>query len=417
MKIGITRGTRDMGTSQLRSRRPIRIPYALAVHGEAELRAIVRLLRQRRTILGPMTRKFEQQIARLFGKKHGVMVNSGSSANLLAFEVLGLPEGSEVITPLLTFSTTVAPIVQKRLVPAFVDVRPGTYLVDLDQVQDVIGPKTKALLIPSLLGNVPDFAALQEMASNRGLWLIEDSCDTLGATFNGRPTGSYSHISTTSFYGSHVITAAGGGGMTCVDDDDLDRKLRIFRGWGRTSAVNESEDIAQRYATTLAGIPYDGKFIFEAIGYNFLPLELSAAFGSVQVKRLKTFSAIRRRNFDLLRRFFTEFEEFFILPEVLPGVRTNWLAFPLTIRDGAPFQRLEIVRHLEARGVQTRPVFTGNVLKHPGFRNISAKCRPGGYPVTDSVMRNSFLVGCHHGLTTAHVAYLQRVFREFLAKR
>jgi CDP-6-deoxy-D-xylo-4-hexulose-3-dehydrase len=406
-----------MGTSRSRSRKPIRIPYALAVHGEAELRAVVSLLRERRTILGPMTRKFEQQIARLFGKKHGVMVNSGSSANLLALEVLGLPEGSEVITPMLTFSTTVAPILQKRLIPAFVDVRPGTYLVDLDQVHDLISPKTKALLIPSLLGNVPDLAALREMASNRGLWLIEDSCDTVGATFNGRPTGSYSHISTTSFYGSHVITAAGGGGMACVNDDDWDRKLRIFRGWGRSSAVTESEDIAQRYATKLAGMPYDAKFIFEAIGYNLLPLELSAAFGSVQVKRLKAFSAIRRRNFDLLRGFFMKFEELFILPEVLPGVRTNWLAFPLTIREGVRFTRLEIVQHLEGRGVQTRPVFTGNLLKHPGFRNISAKCRPAGYPVTDLVMRNAFLVGCHHGLTTGHVSYLQRVFREFLERR
>ena len=408
---------RTMSPKRSRSKKGRRIPYASAVHAEAELRAVVTLLRQRRTILGPMTRTFEQQIARLFGKKHGVMVNSGSSANLLAFEVLGLPEGSEVITPMLTFSTTVAPLVQKRLIPAFVDVQPGTYLASIDQVEELIGPKTRALMIPSLLGNVPNLSAWQEIATRRGLWLIEDSCDTLGATYDGRPSGAYTHISTTSFYGSHIITAAGGGGMICVNDDDYNRRLRVLRGWGRSSAVTESEDIAQRYATTLAGIPYDSKFIFEAIGYNFLPLELSAAFGSVQVRRLRTFSTIRRRNFESLRRFFKDFEEFFILPQELPGVRTNWLAFPLTIREGVPFTRLEIVQHLEARGVQTRPVFTGNVLKHPGFRNIAAKCRPEGYPVTDAVMKNSFLVGCHHGLGKADINYLKEVFREFLARR
>ncbi len=405
-----------MGKSRFRSKRKIRIPYALAVHGDGELQAIVTLLRDHRTILGPATRRFEQQIAELFGKKHAVMVNSGSSANLLALEVVGLPEGSEVITPMLTFSTTVAPLVQKRLIPAFIDVEPGTYLLNIDQVDELISPRTKALLVPSLLGNVPNLSALQETAKERGLWLIEDSCDTLGATFNGRPTGAYSHISTTSFYGSHIITAAGGGGMICVNDGDFDRRLRILRGWGRTSAVTESEDIGQRYATTLAGIPYDSKFVFEAIGYNFLPLELSAAFGSVQVKRLKTFSTIRRRNFESLRRFFEEFEEFFILPHEVPGVRTNWLAFPLTIRENAPFARLEVVQHLEARGVQTRPVFTGNVLRHPGFKNITAKCRPEGYPVTDAVMKNSFLIGCHHGLGKQDIDYLKEVFREFLSR-
>jgi CDP-6-deoxy-D-xylo-4-hexulose-3-dehydrase len=162
-------------------------------------------------------------------------------------------------------------------------------------------------------------------------------------------------------------------------------------------------------------VPYDAKFIFEAIGYNFLPLELSAAFGSVQLKQLTAFSRIRQRNFESLRRFFTRFEEFFVLPETLRATRTNWLAFPLTIKEGAPFTRLEVVQYLENRGVQTRPVFTGNVLRHPGFQGINAKCRPAGYPVTDSVMRNSFLVGCHHGLTEKHIEHLQHVFEEFLS--
>ena len=204
--------------------------------------------------------------------------------------------------------------------------------------------------------------------------------------------------------------------MICVNDRDFDRKLRVLRGWGRSSAVTESEDIGERYAAELEGIPYDSKFIFEAVGYNFLPLEISAAFGSVQLKRLQHFSMIRQRNFRFLAAFFKNFEEFFVLPEALPEVQTNWLAFPLTLRKGAPFTRLQIVQHLEARNVQTRPVFTGNLLRHPGFRGLSAKLLAGGYPVADFVMKNSFLVGCHHGLGRTHVEYLKGAFAEFLEK-
>ena len=187
----------------------LRVPYALAVHGKEEEATVLSLLRNRKTIMGEKTKEFEDKVAAIFGKKYGIMVNSGSSANLLAFELLHLPKGSEVITPVLTFSTTVAPIVHKGLMPVFVDVELGSFLIDLKQMKDAIKTKTKCLMIPSLLGNIPDLSFIRKVADENDLWYIEDSCDTIGAAFNREPTGKYSDISTTSFYGSHVITAAG----------------------------------------------------------------------------------------------------------------------------------------------------------------------------------------------------------------
>jgi len=392
----------------------MRIPYALAVHGDEELRAVVRVLKAHKTIQGKNIIAFEEKVAKLFGKRFGVMVNSGSSANLLAIELSALPEGSEIITPLLTFGTTLAPLVQKKLKPVFVDVKPGEYLADLGQVEEAIGPKTKALMIPLLLGNVPDMERLRRIARRHNLLFIEDSCDTLGAAFRGKPTGSYSDISTTSFYGSHIITAGGGGGMILVNNPEWARELKILRGWGRTSGVTESEAIEDRYSVRLGKIPYDAKFLFEKVGYNFLPLELSAAFGLAQLAKLPRFSKIRRKNFNALLSFFTGLDEFFILPRQHPRADTNWLAFPLTIRPEAPFKRFDLVKHLEERGVQTRPLFTGNALMHKAFKGISRRTPFSAYPHTDLITERSLVVGCHHGLEEKHIEYVKEVFSGFL---
>lgn len=395
----------------------IRVPYGLSVHGRDEVAAVVEVLRGN-TALGSRTEEFERRIATLVGKRHGVMVNSGSSANLLAFELLKLPPGSEVITPLLTFATTVAPIVQKGLVPVFVDVEPGTYVANLRQVQLSITRRTRALMIPSLLGNVPDYRQLRQIARRHRLWLIEDSCDTLGATINGTPAGRYSHITTTSFYGSHIINGAGGGGAICVNNPDWRRRLAVLRGWGRQSSLfgekQASERIANRFRTTLGGAPYDAKFIFSAIGYNFLPLEISAAFGLAQLRKLTRFVAARRRHFRRLTKSFRRYQQWFILPEQTPQTQTTWLAFPLTIKPGAPFTRLQLVTHLERHNIQTRPVFSGNILKQPGFRNIPHRLAARRYPATELIMQNALLVGCHHGLSEAQLRHLEQTFATFL---
>lgn len=397
----------------------IRVPYGLSVHGREEIQAVTEVLRGN-TAVGKRTEEFERRIARMFGKKYGIMVNSGSSANLLSLEILDLPKGSEVITPLLTFSTTVAPIVQKGLVPVFIDVKLNEFVIDTSQVEKAISQKTRALFIPSLLGNIPDMQKLAAIAKRHKLWLIEDSCDTLGGRFADRPTGRYSHITTTSFYGSHIINGAGGGGMICVNNPHWAKRLIVLRGWGRESSLfgegRRSERIENRFRRRLSGIPYDNKFIFSEAGYNFLPLEISSAFGLVQLRKFSQFARIRRRNFRRLLRFFQKCEKFFILPRQTPHTSTTWLAFPLLLKKSAPFSRFEIVKHLEQNDIQTRPIFTGNILKQPGFRRIPKRLLRQGYPNAEYIMRRGFVVGCHQGLGEAHLRKLERTFADFLKK-
>lgn len=393
----------------------MKVPYALAVYGNEEIEAVLNVLKSHKTMLGKNAAEFERKIAMLFAKKHGVMVNSGSSANLLAFEILNLPKGSEVITPITTFSTTVTPIVQKGLVPVFTDVEEGKYIVNVGQIENLITDKTKALMIPSLIGNIPDYARLREIADEHKLWLIEDSCDTLGATLNGKSTGEYTDISTTSFYGSHIITAAGGGGMVCINDKDLEEHCRVLRGWGRSSEI-ASDDLEERFKVNLDGIQYDSKFVFESIGYNFLPLEISAAFGLVQLEKLPEFAKRRKHNFEELKKFFSQYKDIFILPKQINEIETSWLAFPLTIKaENVSFERLDIVKHLEMKGIQTRPLFAGNIIRHPGFKNIEKKMS-GQYPVANSIMQNSLLIGCHQGIENWHLEYLKSAFTEFLSE-
>lgn len=396
----------------------IRVHYARAVYGREEIDAVLRVLRNPLSLVGgEFTKKFEERVSKVFNKRYGVMVNSGSSANLIAVELLGLPPGSEVITPVLTFSTTLAPIVQKGLRPVFVDVELGSYVVSVEQVEEAITGRTRALMIPLLLGNVPDMPKLWGIAEERGLFLVEDSCDTLGATINGVSTGSFSHISTTSFYASHVITACGGGGMLCVNDEEWARRARVLRGWGRASAVDERQTIDERLSYEIDGIRYDSKFAFEAIGYNFLPLEVSAAFGLVQLDRLPEFKRARQRNFNELLKFFRRYEKYFVLPKQREDVDTAWLAFPLTVRGDAPFTRSEIVRYLEERGIQTRPIMSGNILRHPGFRGVEHRKASEEFPVADEVMKQGFVVGIHHGLAPEDIEYMKEVFLDFLENR
>lgn len=395
----------------------MRIPYALAVHDEAEEKKVLAVLREHRTNLGIETTTFEKRVAKLFGKKYGIMVNSGSSANLLAIELLNLPQGSEIITPLLTFSTTISPILKNGLVPVFTDVEEGTYIIDISQIEKLITSKTKALMVPLLFGNVPNMQKLSEIAKKYNLYLIEDSCDTLGATFDRKPTGKFSDITTTSFFGSHIITAGGNGGMILVNSKIWRDKAKELRGWGRKSSLfGESENMQKRFKTKLNNIPYDAKFIFDEIGYNFLPNEMGAAFGNAQLDKLPKFRKIREKNFKYLLNFFSEYKEYLMLPHQDPRVQTQWLAFPLSIKKTAPFSRLEIVTYLEKNNIQTRPIFTGNILKQPGFKNIPHKILPQGYPIADAVMERGFVIGCHHGLNKEHLERLKKIFEKFLFK-
>lgn len=392
---------------------PIRVPYGMTVHGEEEIAAVNRVLRTS-TQMGAHVREFEDRVAKLFEKKHGIMVNSGSSALFLAAEILGLPPGSEVITPALTFATTVSCLLKNGLVPAFVDVEEGTYCIDPAKVEAMITPKTRAMCIPNLIGNVCNWERLGAIAKKHGLKVIEDSADTLGGTLNGHSSGHWSDISITSFYGSHVINCAGNGGMLCISDDEQARRAKLLRSWGRSSSLFvESEAVENRFNVQVDGIDYDAKFVFEAVGYNLEPSELGAAFGLVQLNKLETNIDARARNFQAQYDFFKQYEEWFVLPRQTPCSRTGWLAFPLTLRATAPFSRKDLQIYLEKRDIQTRVVFTGNITRQPGFRDIPKRVSPGGYPEADKVMKSGMLLACHHGLTDAMLGHMHASIVEF----
>ena len=391
----------------------MRVNYGQAVYGEEEIAAVVEVMRSS-TQMGARVRSMQERVAALFSKRHGIMVNSGSSANYLAVELLDLPKGSEVITPALTFATTVAPIVRAGLIPVFVDAAEATYNIDVTAIERAISKKTRAVMIPSLIGNLPDWDRIRAIADKHHLKVIEDSADTLGATLHGTSTGTRSDISTTSFYGSHVITAAGNGGMICVNDDALARRALLLRSWGRTSSLFvESETIENRFNVELDGFAYDAKFLFEELGFNVEPSEIGAAFGLVQLDKLERNISARERNFAAQNAFFKGYEEWFVLPRQLAGSRTGWLAFPLTVRSDAPFTRREMQIFLETRDIQTRPVFTGNILRQPAMAGLEYRAMADGYPVADDVMRGGILLACHHGLKAEQLDYMHESFREF----
>jgi CDP-6-deoxy-D-xylo-4-hexulose-3-dehydrase len=392
----------------------IHVPYGRTVHGEEEIEAVVKVLRTS-TQMGKHVREMEERIAALYAKKYGIMVNSGSSALYLAADLLDYEPGSEIITPALTFSTTVAPLVKKGWVPAFVDVEEGTYNIDANKVEAMITPKTRALVIPNLIGNLPDWQQLREIADKYNLFVLEDSADTLGAEIGGASSGRFTDMSTTSFYGSHIINCGGNGGMLCVNTDAYYNRGRLLRSWGRSSSLFvESEKIENRFNVEIEGIPYDAKFVFEEPGYNIEPSEMGAAFGIVQLNKLAQNIDARTANYTKMREFFTQYEEFFILPKQLPDSRTGWLAFATTLRETAPFIRRDMQIFLEKRNIQTRTVFTGNILRQPGFKNVAHKATAEGYPEADKVMRGGMLMACHHGLNDAQIAHIMESVTEFM---
>ena len=395
----------------------LRVPYGLSVHGNDEIKAVIKVLKSS-TQMGKHVSIFEKKISKLFSKKYGLMVNSGSSALLLAMETLGIPKGSEVITPALTFSTTVGYIVRNKLTPVFVDVEEGTYCINENKIKGLITKKTKAIVAPHLMGNIVNWERLAPMLKRKGILIIEDSADTLGATHKGKSTGHHADISITSFYGSHIINCAGNGGMVCFNDKKQYIKAKLLRSWGRSSSLfdEKSEKIENRFNIKLDGISYDKKFVFEKIGHNLEPSELGAAFGLVQLKKLKTNLRKREINFNLHTKFLRKYSKYFILPKQLPKSKSGWLAYPITITENAPFSRTQMQIFLEKKNIQTRVVFTGNILRQPGFKNIKAKKDKKGYPEADKVMKNGILIACHHGLTRAMIKHIHNSIDEFLLR-
>jgi CDP-6-deoxy-D-xylo-4-hexulose-3-dehydrase len=363
--------------------------------------------------------RIEREVAARFGKRHGVMCNSGSSALYLAVELLGLAPGDEVITPALTFSTDLAPLVRSRLHPVFVDVEPDTYNVDVDAIEPMIGPRTKAVLVPNLIGNVPDWDAIRAVADQHDLMVIEDSCDALGSTLRGTPTGTRSDVSVTSFALSHIITAAGTGGMVCLDDDDLVDRCLLLRRWGRrseTQIYGSRKVLDRRFFSSIDGdIEYDNLFIFDEVGWNFEPSELSAAFGLVQLDKLPDNLARRKHNFARLFGHFEQRPDVFVLPRTTAGVDTAWHMFPVLIRPESGVSRGAFQEHMERNGVDTRMVWTGNVLRQPAFKGIAHRAPSCGLPNADRVMEHGLILPSNHSLDDDDIDYVWATVEPFLA--
>jgi len=391
---------------------PRRIDYAGSVHDDREIEAVVAVLRggPQALRIGRNVREFEAGVAALFGKARGVMCNSGSSALYLAVELLGLQPGDEIITSPVTFSTDIAPIVRACLVPVFVDVEPDTYNIDVDAIEAMIGPRTRAILAPNLIGNVPDWDRIRAIADRHGLQVVEDSCDALGSRLRGTPTGTRSDISVTSFALSHIITAAGTGGMVCLDDDELVDRCLLLRRWGRRSEsqiYGSRKGIDRRFFSSIDGdLEYDNLFIFDEVGWNFEPSELSAAFGLVQLDKLADNLSKRKHNFERLVELFAQRPDVFVLPRTTAEIDTAWHMFPVLIRPESGVQRGAFQEHMERHGVDTRMVWTGNVLRQPAFRGIAHRTPASGLPNADRVMDQGLILPSNHSLTDDDIEYI-----------
>ena len=394
-----------------------KIYYGRAVYNKKEINAVLSVLKNKSLSLidGDNVKKLEKIVSKIFGKKYGLMVNSGSSANLLGLSSFNFKKGSEVITPSLTFSTTVAPIYQLGLIPHFVGVEENKFVADYRHIEKCINKKTVAIMIPNLLGNIANWKKISQIAKKYKLKVIEDSADTIGYSVDKKNTGKYSDIVTNSFYASHIINGAGTGGIVCFNDYKLYQKAKLLRGWGRSSATfNESESVNKRFNIKISGIDYDAKYVFSEMGYNFLPSEISAAFALEQIKKLKNNIKIRNRNFSRLSSFFKKYENLFKLPEKYEGVNTPWLAYPLVIKKNKIFNRKKLQVYLENNNIQTRTIFTGNILKQPVMKNKKFKNHKNCNTVADDVMKNGILIGCHQGMNISDINFICKKFHKFI---
>ena len=373
-------------------------PNKLEAYGEEEIKAVEQCLRDGWLAgFGPKSIEFEEKMAKEFGKKFGVFVNSGSSACLLALAALDLKKGSKIITPALTFSTTLAPIIQLGYVPVFIDSNLRSYVPDVKDIINAITDDVKAIMIPNLIGNKPNWKLLKnelKKIKREDIIVIEDSADTVTHT-------THTDVSTTSFYASHVITAGGMGGMVMFNNKKHVEKALQYRDWGRIG--DNSENMDDRFAHDVDGLPYDYKFLYGVLGYNMKCSEMSAAFGLVQLERFQDFKQKRRNN---IKRYLENLKDVkeLILPD--DSIEPNWLAIPLQTD-----RRLDLLTYLENNNIQTRVTFAGNVTRHPIYREYLQE-----FKNADLVMRNGFLLGAHHGMDLDDVDYVCDKIKEFFKK-
>jgi len=386
-------------------------------------------------IFGKNGRNFELQFPEHLGAKHGVLTNSGSSANLLMVAALksknlyNLPEGSKIITPVVCFPTTINPIIQNGFVPLFVDVTLPDLNLDLDEVEKLLeadaNKEIRAIMFAHVLGNPPDMERVMEIVEKYDLILLEDCCDALGSTYDGKKLGSFGHISTCSFFPAHHMTM-GEGGFVATNNGTARKVIASLRDWGRACYCNTAKPgnvtsgtaCGNRFKNWLPGMPeaiYDHRYVFDEIGYNLKPLDLQAAMGLQQLEKLPELDAARRQNFQKLEEIFAPYREYFHLPEATDKADPCWFAYVLTIKPDAPFSRDDIVRHLEEAKIQTRSYFSGNILAHPGYYHMAAEYGDlnEAFPVAQLVTTNSFFLGTYIGLTEEKMSYIKKSVDRF----
>ena len=409
------------------------VQYAGPYFSSAEYMAAVKSLLGEWLVLGADAIKFERKFPKLFGKEYGLLTNSGSSANLLMMAAMtskrgyNLLKGTKVITPIAGFPTTMAPIIQLGFVPIFVDIELDTLNLDLDQVEDacIEHPDAKIITFAHVLGNPPNMTYLMEIVKKYNLILLEDCCDALGSTFEGKPLGSFGEMASCSFYPAHHMTMGEGGFIACSTKEQ-EVILRSFREWGRGCycvgpeanklKCGTCKERFKEWIPEMPGEVFDHKYVYDEIGYNLKPIELQGAMGLVQLGKLDEIHSLRRRNYGLLFDIYKRYEEFFHLPRARVKSDPSWFAFPLTIREGAPFKRNDIVDYLEENLIQTRPYFAGNIMLQPAYSHLmNPTDARDNYPVATHVMKNTFFHGCSPVITPEQIAYIGEKIDSFLS--
>lgn len=400
------------------------VHYGGRIYDEQDLQTLVEAALDFWLTAGRFSRQFESDFAKKFGAKDCLFVNSGSSANLLAFMALTSPEwgerrilpGDEVITAAAGFPTTVAPIIQYGAIPVFIDLQPATYAPVPEDLERAVSPRTKAIMLAHTLGNPFDLDAVSEIANRHGLWLIEDNCDAAGSTYRDRLTGTYGDSATFSFYPSHHMTT-GEGGAIITGLPKMASIIRSLRDWGRDCRCPPGEDdfCGRRFQGQHGRLPfgYDHKYVYSHIGYNLKATDLQAAIGCSQLNKLDLFIQARRANWAFFRQTLDAYADFLVLPEPAPGCKPSWFGFMILVRDSAPFSRNQVTGYLEARKVQTRLLFGGNLLRQPAFLDVNHRT-VGDLAHTDAVMANGFWIGVYPGIDAAQRGYVAGVLIEFL---
>ena len=402
------------------------IRYAGRVFDEEEYLSLVDAALDGWITAGRYSEEFEFQFSKYLGVNSSLVVNSGSSANLVALssltsESLGknrLRPGDEVITVAAGFPTTVNPIVQNGAIPVFVDIEEGTYNINVDEVESAISEKTKAIMVAHTLGNPFDVDRILKIVKDYGLYLVEDNCDALGSIYKGKKTGTFGHFSTLSFYPAHHITM-GEGGAVNTNNPMFERIARSFRDWGRDCycETGASDSCGMRFTQKFGELPlgYDHKFVYSHIGYNLKATDLQAAIGVAQLKKIDKFIEARKKNFKNLYDRLKPYQDHFVLPKSLPEADPSWFAFPITIRENSGITRREVVNSLERKKVMTRMLFAGNLIKHPAYLNVRKRIA-SSLSVTDRVMNDTFFVGVYPGITEEMIEYVGDVFDDIMGK-